>query len=501
MRPVDVERLLRSPVARKDEADFEFPLAWPTEIDLLSPREHRGVVDAEIGFVQRYFAEGKRPIVWFGHSEPERTLWLLLRGLWPALRVRFAACTLCLQPRTLDDRPFDLMFAPTEAYPRFLKVEAVNMIDSSRPMSLSSHDSWCQRWAERLFAVPVVGDVLDADLFADLDDDPTAIRRLYLIDTAMRSDFDAPQAAVGAMDLVESVARAPEVAHSTKIEAARRAVLAAESAKDAVDGLESLRLIENRLRRSAYTSISQIIGPLITQAVANYTTHNPELVARRSQGSEDVPADGESSWYAAGLSEGFRRLATQNPDDLIALRGLPALSASLFSGDKGLAFSYARALFSRQDQADILHTLRDWLGTGIGRELRPELRKALLPLVISDKNDLLRLLLRGISEDEVNASLDALNAALADPGVAKIVEQGIASEYPVATRSWVKRHRIWTSGQRNLLAATYALSREGLEQLVNDEDLRGERGATALAAFLANFNRGRYPAWIRNSRR
>ena len=63
-----------------------------------------------VTFVRQYFEDGTRPIIWVGQRNPEDILWPLLRGLWPKLRASFSACTFCLQPRALEDRPFEVMF-------------------------------------------------------------------------------------------------------------------------------------------------------------------------------------------------------------------------------------------------------------------------------------------------------------------------------------------------------------------------------------------------------
>ena len=54
-----------------------------------------------------------------GALSAEPISWRLLSALWPSLRAEFSCCTLALQPRSLDDRPFDLMFAPQTARSRF----------------------------------------------------------------------------------------------------------------------------------------------------------------------------------------------------------------------------------------------------------------------------------------------------------------------------------------------------------------------------------------------
>lgn len=495
--PSDVDRLFRSPVGRTDDSAYETPLAWPTDVDGSSSPAIEGAVDGQLGFVLRYFAEGKRPIVWFGQSAPAATLWLLLRGLWPALRTRFAACTLCFQPRTLEDRPFDLMFAPTEAYPRFLKIDPDNVVDASRTPSVPTANEWCRRWAQRLFAGRSTSDAIDVDLWDDLDDDPTTIRRLYLIDTALRSEVDAPQAAVGAMDLVESVAGLPNLAVRTKIDVARRAVSIAAHAEIPSDGLESLGLIEDRLRRAAYELTASCIGPLISEAVAAFTIRYPELVSRSSRATADAPVGIESSWYVNGLMDGFRRLAVHSPDSLVVLRELPTVGTWLLNAEPAIALAYAQALFVRREEYDIRRTLREWLGSVTACDLRPALRRKLLPALTVGDSDLLEELLKAMPEHEVDVSLVSLRSVLVDARIARVIEQSIAVEHPERIRTWAASVKNWTPEHAALLAATYPTSRDGLGQLLSDDRLHAARRTYTLAAFLIRIGRGRFPAWVR----
>lgn len=497
--PSDVAALFRSPVGRQEEASYSAELNWPSDASAARPVPlSRTTVDKNVGFVRRYFVEGKKPVVWFGHPDPNTTLWLLFRGLWPALRGNFAACTLCLHPRTLEDRPFDLMFAPPEAYPRFLKIPPDNVVDASRPTLLAPADQWCWRWAERLFASADLDDAFGADLWADLDDDPTAIRRLYLIETALLSEPEVPQAAVGAMDLVESVARAPDTALRTKTRVATRAVELAAAARDPSDGLESLRLIEDRLRRAAYASASRQIGPLLANVVAAYTKRVPELVASLARPTDDPSVDTQS-WYAKGLLEGFKRLADEEPLSLTALRSLPSVRASLVAADPSIALSYAQALFSRRTEDGIQQALTDWLRSSATAEQRRSLRHVMLSNLATGDIDLLGDLLRDVTEAEVDSVLTALAGSLGHSSVAKVVENTVVREHPAAAQSSLKRFITHDPEQVRLLASTYPASRQGLSNLLDDADIDPAHRALSAAAFLIQLGRGRFPAWVRQS--
>ncbi len=205
--PTAISRLFRTPVNRSSDEQYSHTLSWPDDTLTPSP-PGPPPVKSQFDFVYRYFVEGKRPIVWFENPDPASTLWQILNGIWPALRTRFASCTFCLQPRTLEDHAFDLMFAPSESHARFLKTPPDQTIDPAQKTSLpSAADDWWRRWTHRLFGGSP-SEHFDDELWTDLDDDPTAVRRLYLIESASLTPGDSPQTAVGAMDLVVSVALA-----------------------------------------------------------------------------------------------------------------------------------------------------------------------------------------------------------------------------------------------------------------------------------------------------
>ena len=122
-------------------------------------------------FVARYFGEGIRPIVWFDAPTAADRLWGIIAGLWPALRRSFAGCTLCLQPRTLGKRMFDVMFAPRITSSRFSRLSADHFVGSPEVFKEPWHHEFAVQLFGRLPANP------ENTLFgAALDDDPTSIR-------------------------------------------------------------------------------------------------------------------------------------------------------------------------------------------------------------------------------------------------------------------------------------------------------------------------------------
>jgi hypothetical protein len=159
-----------------------------------------------IPFVQKYFGEGLTPLVWFGAKEPDRAAWSIVRCLWPKLRLSFACCTYALQPRTLDDRPFDLAFAPTLAFSRFSEFPREHVIDARAVPEPKVSDSWIQAWCSEIFSGESTAFAQIRELAHELEAEPTAIRRVFFyIDLRSRA-IASPTAAVGGLDVLETLA-------------------------------------------------------------------------------------------------------------------------------------------------------------------------------------------------------------------------------------------------------------------------------------------------------
>ena len=145
--PSRFSAVLRRPT-RERLADFSVP---PTSV----PKFTAKIATVEpFGdyFVQRYFGEGLAPIAWFEALDAEATAWCVIRALWPSLRARFACCTLALQPRTLGDRPFDLVFAPSAVFSRFGEFARDHFVDGGAVSNTGdSPESWFRSWSKCVF--------------------------------------------------------------------------------------------------------------------------------------------------------------------------------------------------------------------------------------------------------------------------------------------------------------------------------------------------------------
>lgn len=462
-----------------------------------------------VTFVHRYFGEGTRPVVWFGQRRPEDVLWRLLRGLWPRLRSTFSACTFCLQPRTLEDRAFELMFAPSAAYPRFARMKPEHFIDATANGTTDAQDDaaepWCYAWSKRLFGpVPSRWPPGEGDLWTELDEDPTAVRRFFLVEGLMEDGSPTPQMLVGAMDLVESLAKDRDSAVASKRRVAQRAVRAAREVDDPGSSLESLRLIEDRLRRTSFSGVQEEVGRAVVEAVAGRTKTSPELTVQLI-GQRSVGADLRDSWFGRGLLQGFIRLGREEPAKLLCLWSVPSFAREILTAEPTMAAGLMPLVALNRREPSARSELLRWLIGVQDDDLRSALRATLVPILDSADLDILAELLKDVRTDEVGGMLDALwrQTGGFEPGdVGELVKWQLARSQPSPTREWTRQLPDWTPVVAKVFAATYPPTRQGLLELLdNDGALDTKQQAEAVAAFIQGLGSGRYPNWLRDAAR
>lgn len=487
----------RFPEDRTPDTDYETPLQITDSRPVAPPVLEDAHATSVLDFVQRFFGDGTKPIVWFGHKQPSAVAWLLIRGLWPKTRGRFSVCTSCLQPRTLEDRMFDLMFAPAEAFPRFIKLGDSHFIDDSITDSRlrAPVEDWCREWAEWLFASG--GDSQEwADLWNELDDEPTAIRKLFLIQSMARTASLAPQAAVGKMDLLESVAREPDAGLEIKRRTAEAAIHFAVSAPVAGDGLESLRLIEDRLRRSAYSGAAATLGPELQQAVSALLGRHPELAGHAIESAEDL-GDLDDSWFGRGILDGLASISVAGEDFLLVLNDLPLTVVRALTTRHDLFASYTRGLLSRHNR-DGSHRNRtiEWLESAWDSSSRSQIRLIAREVMLPSDAELVSITLKGLPESEVGATLDWLTGdQRASDGVNRICDH-VAGDYPGATQAWARQTSRWDEDVARVASASVPRSRQGLQALLTDAEFPDQRMPLLIAAYLERLARDRFPHWL-----
>ncbi len=451
-------------------------------------------------FVSRYFGQGLRPIIWFNAGEPEEYLWRLMGHLWPKLRTAFSCCTFSLQQRALQDRPFDLLFAPSAVYSRFTKLSAEHLIEPTleRKTLAADAEPWSQYWAEALFSSKpgLPTNESELPLWTELGEDPTAVRKLSLAHELRLRAAQSPTAGVGAMDVVESLAREADAAEPLKRLVLGDAIHAAASAKPGQDALATLRLIEDRLGREAFRNIADEFQARLTSAAAKATAQEPEAALEISGTWIAESKAGNKSALVDGIVQGLRTVANTAPSRLESLRSHPGIAAEIFRLEPTFAPIYLRI---GGDSAP--HALAGWLSSTHDPKILREVRKSVLPsLRYLDHEELLSALLRDVTEAEAKETLSILSDmsdGFAGDSIRNVVADRLSSTYPHLVRQWGAQTRDWTHGIALTVASSYARNRHGFDELLEGQELAGRRQAEVLAEMLLSQTSSGTPYWLR----
>ena len=151
----------------------------------------------------------QRPVVFFDCAESEAIAVRLMLALWPAARRQFSLCTFALGPRSLENRLFDLVFAPMSARSRFVGL-GHRSVGGSERLGYGRDDKDYE-WAE-----PAVLRIFQSDdpSLAGLDplglldseerDDRTALRVVSLWNELASRTNGNPTAVLGMLDILRS---------------------------------------------------------------------------------------------------------------------------------------------------------------------------------------------------------------------------------------------------------------------------------------------------------
>lgn len=382
-------------------------------------------------FVVRYFGEGIRPIIWLDASDPDTKLWAIVTGLWPALRRSFSACTLCLQPRSVQGRMFDLMFAPRAAGSRFSRLSADHFIDSS-PLP---REPWQNDFAMQLFG----GGIVDPEsklLTTSLDDNPSSIRKIFLFRELWKRSLEKPTAAIGVFDLLESVNPSDAVSQLRNI-ALNRSVSSFNSLSSS-ERLELFYMVLLRISRVRTEGYSQQVffKDLLASVMGDVLGEFPQ----------EVLSAIERMWPnlrgAPGLKAAFMvelgAALPGNPSLSVAIAGCPDIGKELLAE---YTPAFAKALNAPGAKLLREQTI-EWLNETHFRELLPKFRVSLLRHLKADQDLVLfRKALTDIRKEEVVPVLNLLFEGDVLPyrkhKAREAIIDSIARPYPVLTREWI----------------------------------------------------------------
>lgn len=492
-----LDRLFTNPRATP-AFDFSAPLEFPSAAPSLLNQTIEVDLSAAEMFVARYFGKDLRPIVWFDACEPQEYLWRLLEHLWPKLRCAFSCCTFSLQQRLLDDAPFDLLFAPSTIYSRFTKLAADHLIQIGNQTPSSGDDTpWYRYWARAFFSSYSGPPSKESELaiWNELDEDPSSIRKLSLVQELRFRSPQSPTAGVGAIDVVESLARDPEYGIALKRQVFAGAIQAAVNAEPVGDALSTLRLIDDRLHRGAFRDVAREFEQPLSIAAAKVTVKSPEAALRTSETWLNHSLRDDKSAFVSGVVMGLREVAQNNPSQLNMLRSFPDVAADLFRLAPAFGATYLQVggETARQVMAEWLSSTQDLDAIRIVRN------SILVAKHRIEDPELLATLLRGIGPSEVKETLNLLSqfeGGFSDHVVCTVTDR-ISSAYPDLVRQWAAASSNWVAGVPKIVASTFAQNRRGFDELLEDRQFDRLQQTRVLTAMLEMQFTSGFPYWLR----
>jgi len=483
---------LRTP-GRDRLADYTVPIGpLPAGAEKVATSEPLGDF-----FVQRYFGEGLAPIVWLGALDPESAAWCVIRALWPSLRARFSCCTLALQPRTLGDRPFDLVFAPPTVFSRFGEFARDHIVDGRAPSSAGAAETWFRSWSSCVFeGKPAEICKRVRVLSSDLEPHPTAIRRVLFFLELKERAAESPTAALGALDLLETLAPQPSRAQEEKCALAAAAIRSIKGVPPH-EARELLYLLCRRLEGDSFAP-GQELQAEIRNLVQRLIRDDPE------QGIKDanslIARHGEvaPTLFMLGVGDGVMALLGSEAVIASLLIEQPTLMERLIAYRPEIPATMLRSP-GPIDRERIISSIVDWCRAEQAFGVRPALRRYLLPEVMKPGDaPLVEELLRDLGADEVPQVCDAVESrdAFRSGVLSALVGRLVGERQAGSVRQWSRTHS-WSSYQAaTVIAASYPPTAAGLSELFAAEISDSANQSLLLAAFIERASAFSPPSWL-----
>jgi hypothetical protein len=161
--------------------------------------------------VEALFLEERQPIVMFDCAEAELISLRLVSALLSSIRSNFAFCTYALAPRFIEGRPFDLLFAPSDARARFTSWSG-RRIDPTKTGAEKSRHRWTADLVGRIFDKDRVRLEVDSALgfvpeFERVDE--SSLRLSLRWKELVNSAAESPTAVLGLLDILRVRGRPP----------------------------------------------------------------------------------------------------------------------------------------------------------------------------------------------------------------------------------------------------------------------------------------------------
>jgi hypothetical protein len=440
---------------------------------------------SQLAFVDKYFGEGIKPVVWFGEKDSDLILLLVLRSLWPRLRECFAGCSFSLQPRVLPTGPFDLLLTPSSAHSRFSRVPQENLLHSRGEIAaISRVEPWCHGLAKAIFSVGRTRDRW-SEFSTALDSDPRSVRRLYLLYELRDRAIKSPTAALGMMDIIESLAPNPIDHLELKQSVVDRALESNGQSQLVNSAAGNLRFVCERLTHPAFGRVADASYSTIVKAVSRQARAKLEstlsdferLLSIADRSDKIVRA------YREGVVEVLKLPSDSASSQVRVLSEFPTAASDLAANCPSVVGRYIHAVkpFGAHEVLSWIRAGHEWI------DWEP-FAKEVLPAtcIVNDGDIVADEILKHLHEWDIPWALDSLmrGRVLGQSSFQHVVLTRFVNVYPKVVRDWAFKSIDESDDVSKVAAMTFGSGLDGVVKALADGRVAKCQGARVLADII-----------------
>lgn len=354
--------------------------------------------------VEAIFLEKRQPIAVFGASDGDLIATRLIEGVWSGMRCSLAICTHANSPRSLQGRPFDLLFAPVVARSNFASWSGrkVDGVQSNR----APRHHWTERISSRLFRSPKIEplSVSIGGMTANLEDADEGQFRLAMFWSELEEKVDdSPLAILGMLDILSSLRQDRQALDGALRPILLKSISLAERTLHGAEFFDYLNtLLVKFPSRLPPTIALRAIRRYACSAATSEPTSAFEFLEAMDRGKSPVPVV-----LCAGIGDGFsnRQTVDEYLSRIFSLND--EVVFGLLSHSRPFARELTRVLEVQADIEPFLRLAR--VVSAVDTKLRERAARNLLPVLRSGmETGLLEALLANVSARKLYRAVQQL---------------------------------------------------------------------------------------------
>lgn len=481
---------------RQSLTTFKTPIQIPETLG--KPESNDTLTHADAyEFSSKVFSEGLRSVVWFDCADADRLVLSFAAQLWPSLRNSLYAHTFSLQPYAKVKCDLQLHFAPRNAQSYFSRIPKQCQMGRRHSNNRNEPESeWIRELSEDLCAgIPRDSYLYGLKRFGHLlGSEPSTVRNLFALRDLTDRLPSTPTAAIGILDIIDSLEPEAEQAVEEKRLALDMALSAALQAEVATS-LQCLTFIDARLRRTSFSIASFETKASLKDSVAEIATRDPRALLNACVQIDPL----EDSAFWQGVIKGLRVAAETRPSSIETLGSSPQLAAFVVRDTPIIARAYLHSNPPRR--TELITDVVQWINHAERDEQRRLIREVLIPEAYDDASvPLLEELLRDIRDSDVSHILDELvesTQGFAKAALRRVVVDFVCQRFPEEAVDWGRNSQLLQSRfVPEVIAEAFTLAPDGLDRLLAIRWRSSEDRCEVWSAFIERAAKKRLPQWF-----